>query len=242
MPLLPAGSRILELGAGDGWQAAELQRRGFSVTAIDAHAPPGGQRQHFAVAHYDGYSLPYPDNHFDAIYSSNVLEHVGDFERIQSELHRVLRPGGVALHCVPSSTWRLWTSLGHPFYVGRWAIKLLSARKAPQSHHRHGKVLASTRKMSTVTLVKAALWPQRHGEHGSSLGELWLFSRWAWARRFHNSGWRVVAVQRSRLCYTGNELLGLRVGVKTRTLMSRLLGSSTVLYSVVPDVRDDASG
>ncbi len=33
--ILPAGARVLELGAGTGRQAIELERRGFAVTAIE---------------------------------------------------------------------------------------------------------------------------------------------------------------------------------------------------------------
>ncbi|HYJ44519.1 MAG TPA: methyltransferase domain-containing protein, partial [Xanthobacteraceae bacterium] len=35
VPFLPPGARILDLGAGTGKQALELQRRGFDVTAIE---------------------------------------------------------------------------------------------------------------------------------------------------------------------------------------------------------------
>ena len=33
--LFPAGGRVLEIGAGTGKQALELQRRGFEVSAIE---------------------------------------------------------------------------------------------------------------------------------------------------------------------------------------------------------------
>ena len=32
---IPAGARVLEIGAGTGQQALELRRRGFAVTAIE---------------------------------------------------------------------------------------------------------------------------------------------------------------------------------------------------------------
>jgi SAM-dependent methyltransferase len=45
--------------------------------------------------------LPYPDDSFDAILCSHVLEHVEDDSRAMRELHRVLRPGGWAIVLVP---------------------------------------------------------------------------------------------------------------------------------------------
>src|SRR5437868_2675757 len=41
-----------------------------------------------------GECLPYPDGYFDAVISVNALDHVDDFERVASEIQRVLRRGG----------------------------------------------------------------------------------------------------------------------------------------------------
>lgn len=48
--------------------------------------------------------LPFPDNCFNEIYSSHVLEHFKHQQLIQllSELHRVLKPGGKMLISVPN--------------------------------------------------------------------------------------------------------------------------------------------
>lgn len=44
-------------------------------------------------------SLDFPDSSFDYVLSDQVLEHVeGDPYKAISECHRVLRPGGIALH------------------------------------------------------------------------------------------------------------------------------------------------
>lgn len=39
-------------------------------------------------------ALPYPDGFFDAAISVNALDHVDDFERVASEMQRVVRRGG----------------------------------------------------------------------------------------------------------------------------------------------------
>lgn len=41
------------------------------------------------------YQLDFPDNCFDAIFSHNVLEHIGEPGRALREMYRVLKPGGV---------------------------------------------------------------------------------------------------------------------------------------------------
>ena len=45
--------------------------------------------------------ISFPDNHFDAIYCSHVLEHVTEDRRAMREFRRILRPGRWALLQVP---------------------------------------------------------------------------------------------------------------------------------------------
>jgi SAM-dependent methyltransferase len=50
---------------------------------------------------YDGKTIPIADNHFAAMLCSEVLEHSFLPERLLSECHRVLRPGGTLLLTIP---------------------------------------------------------------------------------------------------------------------------------------------
>ena len=51
--------------------------------------------------YYDGKTLPFEDNSFDSIFSSEVFEHVSNLEEILNELNRVLKPEGMMLVTVP---------------------------------------------------------------------------------------------------------------------------------------------
>lgn len=234
MPLLPAGGRILELGAGDGWQASILAQHGFTVTAVDVARITEGATQYAPVTIYNGRTLPFPDGSFDAIYSSNVLEHVKDFTCIQAELARVLAPGGVAVHCVPSATWRFWTTLGHPFHAAKWVLNLRNRRS---SAHSSSRARAADRQLidkSLLSLLRLGLIAPRHGEHGSALTEHYLFSRRGWIIRFEQTNWHAHAVRSTGLFYTGNELFGLRLTSRSRKLLAKILGSSTLIFTARP--------
>ena len=50
------------------------------------------------------YSLPFPDNTFDLIVCSEVLEHLHEYNNAVVEINRVLRPGGKFYASVPA-TW-----------------------------------------------------------------------------------------------------------------------------------------
>jgi len=49
--------------------------------------------------------LPFPDESFDVIVLSHILEHLAHPERLVSEAHRMLRPGGLLVVGVPICLW-----------------------------------------------------------------------------------------------------------------------------------------
>lgn len=80
------------------------------------------------------YALPYPDNAFDAVIMSEILEHVDDDVAALKEAYRVLKPGGVIAITVPNADYPfLWdpinktlemlfhTHIQHGMFAGIWA-------------------------------------------------------------------------------------------------------------------------
>jgi SAM-dependent methyltransferase len=103
-----SGQRVLDLGCGHGMAAIVLARRGACVTALDLspgyldEARTRARANHTAVAFLraDGERLPFADAAFDAVWANAVLHHL-DLRLAGPELHRVLRPGGLAVCCEP---------------------------------------------------------------------------------------------------------------------------------------------
>lgn len=105
------GTRVLDIGTGNGTIAAELAAavgatgRVESVDVEDVRVDRDGYR--FALLDTD--QLPFADDAFDVVVSNHVVEHVGDGAAQQhhlDEVARVLAPGGVAYVAVPYR-WRL---------------------------------------------------------------------------------------------------------------------------------------
>src|SRR5579883_1076213 len=57
--LFPNGAHILEIGAGTGQQARELNRRGFDVTAVEIASSNYAADRVFPIIDYDGTHLPF---------------------------------------------------------------------------------------------------------------------------------------------------------------------------------------
>lgn len=46
--------------------------------------------------------IPFPDDHFDVVYSKSVIEHFRDPDKLAQEMMRVLKPGGLAITLCPA--------------------------------------------------------------------------------------------------------------------------------------------
>ncbi len=114
---LRPGDRVLDLGCGFGRHAYQAARLGARVVALDAGADEvanvratlgvmveageldGGLGA--GVVQGDALRLPFPDDTFDRVIASEVLEHIPDDQAAMAELSRVLRPGGTMAVTVP---------------------------------------------------------------------------------------------------------------------------------------------
>lgn len=102
---LPAGARVLDIGAGYGGSARYLAREhGFHVTAFNLSEVENERNREMnreqaldhriEVVDGDFENLPFPDESFDAVWSQDAILHSGKRERVFREVDRVLRPGG----------------------------------------------------------------------------------------------------------------------------------------------------
>jgi SAM-dependent methyltransferase len=126
--LLPGGARILEIGAGTGKQAVELQRRGFQVTAIELADSNCAAHRVFPITDYDGRTIPLPHASIDVVFSSNVLEHVPDLARMHQEIRRVLAP---ALTRIRS---RRRLAVARAGYPGRRGRRLCGVKRSESAY------------------------------------------------------------------------------------------------------------
>lgn len=99
------GKNVLEIGVGQGTDLAQFGKGGAVCHAIDiTENHLNLARRNFSlrglvadIRRADATRIPYPDNHFDVVYSFGVLHHAPELDEIMSEVYRVLRPGGLVM-------------------------------------------------------------------------------------------------------------------------------------------------
>ena len=110
--LLPQPGTILDVGASRGYFLAEARKRGWEIAGVEA----GRDAIDFAKAEL-GVEIQagtietavLPENEFDCVHLSHVLEHLRDPRRAVERIRRLMRPGGVLVVEVPNEFGDLFT-------------------------------------------------------------------------------------------------------------------------------------
>ena len=103
---IQTGERILDIGSGPGFLAAQLSDQtgpNGEVIGVDI-SEQMVERARLRIKHdwlsyrcADAIALPFEDDYFDVVVSTQVAEYVPDVDKFCSEVFRVLKPGGRAL-------------------------------------------------------------------------------------------------------------------------------------------------
>lgn len=106
-----ADELILDIGCGNGRDLIPILRNGSRVIGVDIspcmieearRELEGHCLRNFELKVGDAEKLPFPDGHFDKVIASEVIEHIPDWKKSLSEMHRVLKPKGTLVVSVPN--------------------------------------------------------------------------------------------------------------------------------------------
>jgi SAM-dependent methyltransferase len=104
--------QVLEVGCGEGRGIDTLLPLAESFTAVDKIEPViNSLQQRFPTGKFMAMNIPplsgLADNTYDSIVSFQVIEHIQEDALFLKEIHRVLKPGGIALLTTPNRSMSL---------------------------------------------------------------------------------------------------------------------------------------
>jgi SAM-dependent methyltransferase len=112
---MAASPKILELGCG--------ANKTPGAVGVDRVAGPGVD----VVCDLSRFPWPFPDNTFDEVRLSHILEHLDEVLRVMEEIHRIARPGAQVLIWTPHySSMNSWTDPTHCVHMGFHSMDLFT--------------------------------------------------------------------------------------------------------------------
>ena len=104
------GSRVVDLGSGEGGVSIAFALRGAETTALDAEPDRIDRMNVWASEHNvyvngmvaDAMETGLPDGQFDIVICNDLMEHVRQPQKLAYEINRLLKEGGIAYLSVPN--------------------------------------------------------------------------------------------------------------------------------------------
>jgi SAM-dependent methyltransferase len=128
---LASGTKILDFGCGAGSMVRLLVERGYDAFGYDIMDYRDEKSRDLSgrfsfldnspreignhVIDWDEFSLPYPDSSFDAIFTSQVFEHVMQHEPVFREFARCMKPGAASINLFPPRNYPVEQHIRVPF-------------------------------------------------------------------------------------------------------------------------------
>ena len=188
-----AFDEALELGAGDGFQSQFLAVYAKRVLSTDLD-PDRLRREARARVTYeicDAENLPYESGRFDLIYTSNLLEHLPHPQRALSEMCRVLRDDGIAVHVVPN---RIWKVLQFVLFVPSQLLSIAEILVSSERRKTIGEIEGpgNNPQRGHASFFARNVFPEVHGEAPTHVVEFVRMGASYWERLFSEEGFHIV--------------------------------------------------
>jgi SAM-dependent methyltransferase len=191
------GTRILDVGCGDGTaelSLGRLQISQVSLYAVDIRVSRARQTMQAGLSHNirlnvaaaDVLALPFANDVFDSTFCVALLQHTTDPSRAVAELARVTKPGGRVVAVEPDNAARYWFS---SMESGRRAYETasrffsaLAAERGDRTDPSVGPKLPGTFAANGLEPLWVSLFPVSVTRMGSPPPPVWQGRREALAR------------------------------------------------------------
>ncbi|HEC91973.1 MAG TPA: class I SAM-dependent methyltransferase [Candidatus Atribacteria bacterium] len=177
-------ARVLEIGSGDGFQSSILKKIYNHVISTDI-SNKGYDKLNVIC---DAENLPFKNDYFSIVLSSNVLEHIVNKNKALNEMKRVLTKNGLIIITVPTSTWKILDCIMYYPRIIHIFLKYIIAK------NKFTNTNAKVNGNSLLHLIKTYTFIQVHGSYQSNLEELKSYRIKNWIKLFRNNKLRCIKI------------------------------------------------
>lgn len=121
----PSEAKVLDIGCGFGRLVQHLNESNVDTCGCDVESFWKGERPELREIEWEPYRIPFDDSSFDVVITNTILEHVQNHAELYSEIKRILKPGGCAIHTMPGK-WYL--------RAGKWFLPVEPHIRVPFVH------------------------------------------------------------------------------------------------------------
>ena len=224
----PRPKALLEIGCGDGLLSSSLAD--YFEKVVPTEINPRAKFPSLIKA--DAQKLPFSGNSFDAIFSSNVLEHIVDLDACLNELYRVSTNDVTMVHTMPTIWWKSLQFITHPMHLSRSLVRKFRRRRthSPACNSRQVSTNRSDRSLTST------LKPTIHGVSKSHLDEFGSFKTNWWESRFNSNGF--IVVKKTELFFHSPYRLFPYKFMKVRNALAKTYFPCVTAYWVKKKVRN----
>ncbi|MFW5714560.1 MAG: class I SAM-dependent methyltransferase [Brevefilum sp.] len=157
---------VFDLGSGDGHFASVAFDRKLSV-GLDPWVAPMREAQKRDAYHLlvlgEGAHIPFEEGHFGSVISTSVLEHIPNLDPVLAEVHRIIKPGGKFVFCVPN----------HRFPKKLWGRKVLKRLGLSGLGEQYSRLFNWVSRHAHTD--SQAVWKKRLESLGFELSDSWSY-------------------------------------------------------------------
>ena len=194
----------LEIGAGDGYQTTLLTLHIDRLISSDLNFERIKESLKIPKVEYktvdaDSIEGVFKPNTFDFIFSSNVLEHVRNPQKVLKGTREMLTDDGYAVHVIPSRHIKIFYLLFYyPNLVLTATNRILGKLKGKpffqgSSVDLENNINVEGKEKKSESRLKKFLVPTPHGNFPGHWEEFRAFGRKSWEKIFTESGYSIVA-------------------------------------------------
>lgn len=172
------GALVLDVGGGPGYFATEFASQGATYIGME---PDVGEMSAAGITvanaiRGDGMALPFRNDCFDVVYSSNVAEHIPHPWDMGAEMLRVCKPGGLVI-----VSYTIWLGPFGGHETGLWAHYIGGdfARKRYVKKHGHEPKNVFGTSLFDVSCSAGVRWAENSGAQVVTLFPRY-HPKWAW--------------------------------------------------------------